>query len=242
MQNELSKLNAILNKCNKLYNFNSFWITKDEVENLICLFLKTRENLIIQNPQLFDGYNVSNYQQYYKEDNMLYEKIVLNILNQDISYYTDIIASSSSLGLPNIALTKEGVYFSGQFFDATSKLTEIINSAKDELIIIDGYISDKNLKMLTTSKSKKIIIITQSKSLNPSLNTLIEEFNKQFGNRLEVKTSNEFHDRFIIIDRKEFYHIGASIKDAGNKGFMFSIIEEPFIKISITEELKKLIK
>ncbi len=78
-------------------------------------------------------------------------------------------------------------------------------------------------------------VLTLQKSLSNSLQTFIEAFNKQSKN-LEVKPSSIFHDRFVIIDRTKFYHFGASIKDAGNKGFMFSKIEQDFIKQELLKQ------
>ena len=69
------------------------------------------------------------------------------------------------------------------------------------------------------------------------MTVFIEAFNKQHQN-LEVKSTSAFHDRFIILDKTNFYHFGASLKDAGHKGFMFSKIEENFIKNILLENIE----
>lgn len=118
---------------------------------------------------------------------------------------------------------KQDIFFKGQIFDAYSFVSELIKKAKSELIIIDNYIDLSILEMLTEkSKNVRVKIITQMGTPIKALD--IEKFNAQYGN-LEIKHSNDFHDRFLIIDQKELYHIGASLKDLGKKCFAFSVIE-----------------
>lgn len=119
---------------------------------------------------------------------------------------------------------KQDIFFKGQIFDAYSFVIDLIKKAQSTLIIIDNYIDLSILEMLT-EKSKKVgvTIITPK---NTSIKALdIEKFNAQYG-KLEIKHSQDFHDRFLIIDHKELYHIGASLKDLGKKCFAFSVIED----------------
>ena len=124
-------------------------------------------------------------------------------------------------------ITREGIYHSGQQFDALLKTAEILSTAKQSIVIIDGYIDDSVLKILT-KKALGVQLYILTKSVSPNLKTFANAFNKQYGG-LSIRTSAAFHDRFIFIDDTEFYHFGASIKDLGNKGFMFSRIEERVI-------------
>ena len=91
-------------------------------------------------------------------------------------------------------------------------------------LIIDNYIDDSILKMLSKkNKNVEVIILT---SQNCNLNKLdISKFNKQYPS-LKISYTNKFHDRFIIIDNKELYHCGASLKDLGKKCFAISKIED----------------
>lgn len=114
---------------------------------------------------------------------------------------------------------KNRIYFKGQIYDAYSFLLEIFNNSKEEIIIIDNYI-DKKILDLICKTNKKVIIV--SMNMNEEL---IKKYRSQYNN-LTIKEINEFHDRFIIIDRKILYHVGASLKDLGNKGFGISKIEE----------------
>ena len=119
---------------------------------------------------------------------------------------------------------KQKIFFDGQIYDAYSLIIDIIKKAKQKILIIDNYIDDSILKMLS-KKNKDVegVILT---SQNSNLNKLdINKFNKQYP-ILKVAYTNKFHDRFIIIDNKELYHVGASLKDLGKKCFAISKIED----------------
>ena len=119
---------------------------------------------------------------------------------------------------------KQSIFFDGQIYDAYSLIIDIIKKAKQKILIIDNYIDDSILKMLLKkNKDVEVVILT---SQNSNLNKLdINKFNKQYPT-LKVAYTNKFHDRFIIIDNKELYHIGASLKDLGKKCFAISKIED----------------
>ena len=119
---------------------------------------------------------------------------------------------------------KQQIFFDGQIYDAYILIVDIIKSAKTKILIIDNYIDDSILKILTKkNKDVKVIIITSEKSNIAKLD--IQKFNKQYP-ILEIAKTNKFHDRFIVIDNKELYHIGASLKDLGKKCFAISKIQD----------------
>ena len=119
---------------------------------------------------------------------------------------------------------KQKIFFEGQIYDAYSLIINIIKSAKSKILIIDNYIDDSILEMLTKkNKNVKVVIITSDKSNILKLD--VEKFNKEYPT-LEVAKTDKFHDRFIVIDNKELYHIGASLKDLGKKCFAISKIED----------------
>ena len=109
------------------------------------------------------------------------------------------------------------IFFDGQIWDSYSLIIDIIKRAKSKILIIDNYIDDSILKMLSKkSKDVEVIILT---SQNCDISKLdINKFNKQYPT-LKIARSNKFHDRFIVIDNKELYHCGASLKDLGKKCF-----------------------
>lgn len=119
---------------------------------------------------------------------------------------------------------KEKIFFKGQIWDSYNLIIDIIKNAQNKILIIDNYIDDSILKMLTKkNKNVEVVILTSTKC---DVNKLdINKFNKQYP-ILKVAKSNKFHDRFIVIDDKKLYHCGASLKDLGKKCFAISIIED----------------
>ena len=119
---------------------------------------------------------------------------------------------------------KQKIFFEGQIYDAYSLIIDIIKKANRKILIIDNYVDESVLKMLTKkNKMVEVIIITSNKSTIQNID--IQKFNKEYPVLKVVKT-NKFHDRFIIIDNKEMYHLGASIKDLGKKCFGINKIED----------------
>ena len=138
----------------------------------------------------------------------------------------------------------EGVFYNGQIFDAYVFATDLIKSAKKSVTLIDNYIDESVLLMLSKRKAKvRATIITRSDSKISQLD--IEKHNAQYS-PVEVKVCDTIHDRFLIIDN-EVYHLGASLKDLGKKLFAFSKLEMPaetILKMTVQEEVgnRKLLK
>ncbi|MBQ2917485.1 MAG: ORF6N domain-containing protein [Clostridia bacterium] len=123
-----------------------------------------------------------------------------------------------------IAEFKQKIFFDGQIYDAYSLIINIIKTANTKILIIDNYIDDSILEMLSKKNNNVEVVILTSQYCN--LNKLdINKFNKQYPN-LKISRTNKFHDRFIIIDNNSLYHIGASLKDLGKKCFAISKIED----------------
>jgi len=127
----------------------------------------------------------------------------------------------------------EGIFYDGQIFDAYHFVSDIIKTAKKDIILIDNYIDESVLLLLSKRKAGVKACIYTSKISN-QLKQDIEKFNKQYS-KIDVQTFTKSHDRFIIIDNSIVYHIGASLKDLGKKWFAFSKI-----KINASEILNKL--
>ena len=120
---------------------------------------------------------------------------------------------------------KAVIFFKGQMWDATSCIEEIISKAEKSIILIDGYVDKGTLDMLSKKKNGvSIEIHTIQKNCRVTQKD-ISAFSSQYGS-LDIKYTDEFHDRFLILDRKSLYHIGASIKDAGKKAFEISLNDD----------------
>ena len=117
-------------------------------------------------------------------------------------------------------LPTQGVFFDGQVFDAYELASKIIRSAKNSIVLIDNYIDETTLTHLA-KKNKNVKILLLTKNINKQLQLDVQKANAQYGN-FEIKTFTLSHDRFIIIDNTEVYHLGASLKDLGKKWFAFT--------------------
>ena len=119
---------------------------------------------------------------------------------------------------------QQQIFYNGQIYDAYSLIVDIIKSAKNRVVIIDNYVDDSILKMLAKKENNvEVVILTSS---NTNISKLdVTKFNKQYPT-LKVAATNNFHDRFILIDGTDLYHCGASLKDLGKKCFAINKIED----------------
>ncbi|PIE77152.1 MAG: DNA-binding protein [Clostridiales bacterium] len=116
------------------------------------------------------------------------------------------------------------IFFDGQIYDAYSLFVKIIRKASECIILIDNYVDTITLDILSKKQDNVTLDIYTSKKSKLN-HTEIEKFNAQYKG-LSVRNVERFHDRFIILDKKICYHIGASIKDAGNKSFAINRVED----------------
>jgi hypothetical protein len=235
MNSTLSKLTALKNRVLQVQQIYSN-PAADIFTQLRDQFLSIAQKSKVEFEDLND-FQPQNYEMFNSGEDSYY-KWATRALISDIEYFIDYLTNISSVQLPNAVVSEEGVYFAGQHFDALLKFSDIISKSSSEIILIDNYLNEKILDLIASkNKSVSCRILTHERSLSNSLKTFIEAFNEQHGN-LEVRTSSAFHDRFVVIDKTTFYHFGASIKDAGKKGFMFSKIEQDFIKESLLEKVE----
>lgn len=115
--------------------------------------------------------------------------------------------------------TKEGIFFDGQIYDAYAFVNDLLKGAKNEVVLIDNYIDDTVFTLFSKYPNLKIRIYTQTISKQLSLD--YQKYQAQYQN-IELLEFKNAHDRFIILDGLEMYHIGASLKDLGKKWFAFS--------------------
>lgn len=121
----------------------------------------------------------------------------------------------------------QGIFFQGQIFDTYVKFESFIQSAKKEIIIIDGYVDLSVLQRLAKKqKGVNVTIYTDPKTKVSALD--VQTFNAQYPT-LTLNYTTKMHDRFMIIDNKVLYHIGASLKDLGKKCFAFEILDSSII-------------
>ena len=122
---------------------------------------------------------------------------------------------------------KNKLFFDGEIYDAYSLLVDIISKASKEIIIIDNYVDKVTLDILSKKKVNVVVLLITDDKKSQLTKTDINKFNSEYP-LLQIKYTNTFHDRFIIIDDKELYHLGASLKDLGKKVFAISKIEDKY--------------
>lgn len=123
----------------------------------------------------------------------------------------------------------KGVFFDGQVFDAHLLISRIIRKAKKSIVLIDNYIDESVLQLLTKRK-KNIPVTIYTRSISKQLKLDITKYNKQYPT-VAVQTLKISHDRFLIIDENILYHFGASLKDLGKKWFAFSRMDIGAVKM-----------
>ena len=151
----------------------------------------------------------------YISNNLIEQKY---INNQVIKNTKDIKLLQESFDKMNKEKDYDGIFFKNQIYDSYSLLIKILNKAKKQIIIVDNYI-DKQILDVLREINKKVLIIT-----NKYNNQDYTKYQSQYNN-ITLKINNNIHDRFIILDNKELYHIGASLKDLGKKCFAINKIE-----------------
>jgi len=119
---------------------------------------------------------------------------------------------------------KQGIFFEGQVFDAYKFASSLIRKAEKSILLIDNYIDESALDLFS-KKKKSVDVIVLTKNISKALKLDEKKFNEQYGN-LTIKQFSKAHDRFIIIDDKDVYHFGASLKDLGKKWFAFSKLDK----------------
>lgn len=139
-----------------------------------------------------------------------------------------------SLQINTHLIPTQGVFFDGQVFDAYELTSKIIKTAKKNIVLIDNYI-DENTFIHLSKKNKNVKVALFTKPATKQLLLDLQKANEQYGG-FEIKNFTQSHDRFLIIDSKEVYHLGASLKDLGKKWFAFSKLEKTSVQ-SILEKI-----
>lgn len=153
-------------------------------------------------------------------------------LENDVNTLKSQMGEVKSLVKNNKLETNQGIFFDGQVYDSYSFIIDLIKTAKDEIILIDNYIDDTVLTLFSKISDIKVTIYTNT--ISKQLKLDFDKYSKQYDN-ITLKIFQNSHDRFLIIDKKEIYFIGASLKDLGKKWFALSKMN-----LDIDELIKKL--
>lgn len=162
------------------------------------------------------------------------EKNVININNKINDHDKNIKILQESFDKLSEKRKTSEIYYKGQIYDAYSKILDIFNEAKEELIIIDTY-ADKKLLDIIKRLKVKVKIVTKKNNLLTKQD--IENYIKQYNN-LKIIYDNTFHDRYFIIDNKVVYHCGASINRIGYKTFGINLLDDEEIIQPLVNKIK----
>ena len=170
----------------------------------------------------------------YISNNLIEQKYINNLVLEDHSRVNKLEETFQKFEEKRRAYE---IYFDGQIYDAYSKILDIFNSAKEEIIIVDNY-ADKTLLDMVKDLHVKVTIITKKNNLLKE--HMIEKYNKEYHN-LTVKYSNIFHDRYFILDNEVVYHCGASINRIGYKTFSITLVADQDVSQLLIDKISKIV-
>lgn len=145
----------------------------------------------------------------------------LSELEKTVALHSEKIDFFVRTSLPPV----EGIFYDGQIFDAYKFATDLIRTAKKSLVLIDNYVDESVLLMLS-KRNPGVSTTVYTQRITPQLQLDLDKHNDQYP-PINMRTYRNGHDRFLIIDDREVYHIGASLKDLGKKMFAFSRLSMP---------------
>jgi len=169
-------------------------------------FAKMRK-FLLANASIFQKFNYIEQKLLQHDEN--FEKVFKAIESKDIK-------------------AKQGIFFDGQIFDAYEFVSGLIKKSKTSIVLIDNYVDETVLTLFSKNQNIKVKIF--SKNVTKQLQLDIKKYNSQY-KPIELKKFDKAHDRFMIIDDKEVYHFGASLKDLGKKWFAFSKFDMEVVEI-----------
>ena len=149
-------------------------------------------------------------------------------LENEVRFLKSKVENISNLLEDKTLKAKQGIFYDGQIFDAYVFVNDLLKSVVDEVILIDNYIDETVFTLFSKYPNIRTKIYTQN--ISKQLKLDFEKYQKQYKN-IELFEFKNSHDRFLIIDKKDIYHLGASLKDLGKKWFAFSKFEIENLKI-----------
>ena len=150
----------------------------------------------------------------------------LSELERTVAQHTEKIDFFVRTALPPV----EGIFYNGQIFDAYKFATDLVKSARRSIVLIDNYVDETVLLMLS-KRSVGVSATIYTQRITQQLQLDLDRHNSQYP-PIDIRTYRDSHDRFLIVDDKEVYHIGASLKDLGKKMFAFSKLDIPAVVIT----------
>jgi hypothetical protein len=214
--------NELVTKCYQLQNLKHSYINPhvftEQGVSMLSAILKS-DTAINRSVQIMRAF--VNMKKFISSNNDLFKKIDI-IEKRQIKY--EIKSDEKFNQLFNALEDKslkptQGIFYHGQIFDAYSFISDILREADEKIILIDNYVDDTTLTIFSKIPNIQVTIYTHT--ISKQLKLDLEKYHTQYNN-ISVKIFKNSHDRFLIIDDKTIYHMGASLKDLGKKWFAFS--------------------
>jgi phage regulator Rha-like protein len=150
----------------------------------------------------------------------------VELKQQEADYKFEEIFKALEKGKPPL---DRGIFFDGQIFDAYTFVSDMIRSAQHSIILMDNYVDDTVLTLLG-KRNRNVTATIYTRNISKQLQLDVQRYNSQYS-PVDIQMFTQAHDRFLIIDGTELYHIGASLKDLGKKWFAFSKMNKEAIKV-----------
>ena len=208
---------------NKIYNLDMIIAVGYRVNSKRGTIFRQWANRVLKQYML-KGYSIDSSRVLVTQENYL---DLVNVVNRIDSTQSELINRIERLEAKYPELNTY-VFACGQMFDATSFLGQVIGKAEKEIVLIDNYIDRGTLDILSHKAKETRALIITSEVGNRVTPKEYQTFNAQYCN-LKINTTDKVHDRFLILDGREMYHIGASLKDAGRKLFGMELVNNPEI-------------
>jgi hypothetical protein len=217
-KNEKEELVAICDRLKSLRHSTSFPFAFTEhgiamVATILRTEIAAKMSIHIINSFIFFRNNVNLGQLLYQRINSIESRVI------EEAKRIDLIFSKLDRELK----PKSGIFFNDKIFDAYVFSSELIAKSKKSIILIDNYIDETTLLQLS-KRSKKVRCVIYTEKITAQLKLDLEKHNAQY-DPIEICILKNAHDRFLILDEKELYHLGASLKDLGKRWFAFSRLD-----------------
>ena len=200
----------------KFYNLDAILSVGYRVNSRNATLFRQFANRVLKD-YLLKGYSIN--QRVDQLENKIDQRLIAH--DRQLEELTSKVDFFVRTSLPPV----EGIFFDGQIFDAYTFATNLIKSATRSIVLIDNYI-DEDVLLMLSKRSAGVTATIYTKQITPQLQLDLNRHNHQYP-RIIIRTYRQAHDRFVIIDNNEVYHIGASLKDLGKKLFAFSKMDIP---------------
>ena len=189
----------------KYYNLDAILSIGYRVNSKNATLFRKWENSVLKD-YLLKGYSINKR---------------LSELERTVAQHTEKIDFFVRTALPPV----EGIFYNGQIFDAYKFATDLVKSARRSIVLIDNYVDETVLLMLS-KRSVGVSATIYTQRITQQLQLDLDRHNSQYP-PIDIRTYRDSHDRFLIVDETDVYHIGASLKDLGKKMFAFSKLDIP---------------